>query len=135
MCPWAWHNGRRLLLILAAAVTCVRAPWDVPQQQKRLVLDVTFESSKDYDITSAYAVRGWNTTEGHMKISCPSALAKHSGRYGMEVRIDKPFSKNFHAQFSLPHFMPRMVHSAYQLTFWAKIAGAKEARPPAEMRE
>ena len=35
---------------------------------KRLVLDVNFETSKDYDITSAYAVRGWNTTEGHMKV-------------------------------------------------------------------
>ena len=57
------------------------------------------------------------------------ALAKHGGRYGMEVRIDKPFSKNFHAQFSLPHFLPRMIHSAYQLTFWAKIAGAKEVTP------
>ena len=100
MCPWAWHNGRRLLLILAAAVTCVRAPWDVPQQQKRLVLDVTFESSKDYDITSAYAVRGWNTTEGHMKITVPTQLAKHGGRYGMQVAIVKAFSKNFHAQVS-----------------------------------
>ena len=35
-------------------------------QNKRLVLNVNFETAKDYDITSAYAVRGWNTTEGHM---------------------------------------------------------------------
>ena len=110
-----------------------------------------FESSKDYDITSAYAVRGWNTTEGHMKITVraaplaqtqhfsglcraavlpvaqhppatsfpffsraqvPTQLAKHGGRYGMQVSIIRAFAKNFHAQFSLPHFMPRMVSSS-----------------------
>ena len=69
---------------------------------------------------SAYAVRGWNTTEGHMKITVPTQLAKHGGRYGMQVAIVKAFTKNFHAQFSLPHFMPRMMHSAYKLTFWAR---------------
>eukprot|EP00966_Prymnesium_polylepis_P227211 5257792-Prymnesium_polylepis.1 len=46
---------------------------------KRLVLDVNFETSKDYDITSAYAVRGWNTTEGHMKITVPAQRAMHAG--------------------------------------------------------
>lgn len=91
---------RALLLPLLAI-----APWELPPNNKRLVLDVTFETSKDYDITSAYAVRGWNTTEGHMKITCPSQLAKHGGGYGMEVRVDRAFTKNFHAQFSLPHFM------------------------------
>ena len=135
---------------------------------KRLVLDVTFETSKDYDITSAYAVRGWNTTEGHMKvnlrcglmyhsspiphrciavwclapsltvatstsqITVPSTAAKHAGRYGMEVNVDKAFTKNFHAQFSLPHFMPRMLHSAYQLTFWSKVASS-EGQPLPEV--
>ena len=38
----------------------------------------------------------------------------------MQVSIVRAFSKNFHAQFSLPHFMPRMDHSAYKLTFWAR---------------
>ena len=37
-----------------------------------------------------------------------------------KVSILRAFSKNFHAQFSLPHFMPRLDHSAYKLTFWAK---------------
>lgn len=67
------------------------------------MLDVQFETSKDYDITSAYAVRGWNTTEGRMKITVPTQTAKHGGRYGMQVSILKAFTKNFHAQFSLPH--------------------------------
>ena len=47
--------------------------WCQNQLNKRLVLDVNFETSKDYDITSAYAVRGWNTTEGHMKVTTPAA--------------------------------------------------------------
>mgnify|MGYP004129303531 CR=1 FL=1 len=45
----------------------------VAVQNKRLVLNVNFETAKDYDITSAYAVRGWNTTEGHMRITCPTS--------------------------------------------------------------
>ena len=40
------------------------------------MLNVNFETAKDYDITSAYAVRGWNTTEGHMRITCPSPSAR-----------------------------------------------------------
>jgi hypothetical protein len=63
-----------------------------------------------------------------MKITCPSSLAHYSGRFGMEVRIITPYTKNFHAQFSLPHFMPRMKHSAYQLTFWGRVAST-EATP------
>lgn len=118
----------RLLALLALARPAY-APWEVPASEKRLVLDITFETSKDYDITSAYAVRGWNTTEGHMLITCPSRLAKHDGTSGMEVRIDRAFAKNFHAQFSLPHFMPRVPHSAYQLTFWAKMSGPTEVAP------
>lgn len=57
------------------------AVWQVETVEKRKVLDVTFESSKDYDITSAYAVRGWNTTEGKMRMIAPSAVAKHGGRF------------------------------------------------------
>ena len=116
----------RLATFLLAAIAVGWGPrstvavWQSAQQNERLVLDVQFESSKDYDITSAYAVRGWNTTEGHMKITVPTQLAKHGGRYGMQVSIVRAFSKNFHAQFSLPHFMPRMDHSAYKLTFWAR---------------
>ena len=90
-----------LLLLMLAGST--RAPWQRVSQNERLVLDVQFESSKDYDITSAYAVRGWNTTEGHMKITVPTQLARHGGRYGMQISIIHAFSKNFHAQFSLPH--------------------------------
>jgi len=114
-----------LLLAWALAGT-VRAPFEVPAVNKRLVLDVNFETAKDYDITSAYAVRGWNTTEGHMRITCPSPAAKHDGRFGMSVLIDRAFTKNFHAQFSLPHFMTRLQHSGYQLTFWAKLARASD---------
>ena len=47
---------------------------------------------------SAYAVRGWNTTEGHMKITVPTQQAKHGGRYGMQVAIVRAFSKNFHVR-------------------------------------
>ena len=67
------HARPRLATFLLAAVAVgwgprgTVAPWQSAQQNERLVLDVQFESSKDYDITSAYAVRGWNTTEGHMK--------------------------------------------------------------------
>ena len=115
-----------LLLPLATQVTAV---WQVETVEKRKVLDVTFESSKDYDITSAYAVRGWNTTEGKMRMIAPSAVAKHGGRFGLEVRIEKAYTKNFHAQFSLPHFMPRTSHSAYQLTYWAKQMGSGDMTP------
>ena len=52
-------------LLAALLLQCAYAPYDVPPQNKRLVLNVNFETAKDYDITSAYAVRGWNTTEGH----------------------------------------------------------------------
>ena len=120
---------RRLIVLALLCLNCVRAPWSTDSQSKRLVLDVTFETSKDYDITSAYAVRGWNTTEGHMKINCPSQIASHGGRFGMEVNVDRPYTKNFHAQFSLPHFMPRVAHSAYQLTFWAKVLSGKDVTP------
>jgi len=121
-------GGPRLLALLLLAQRAY-APWEVVASEKRLVLDVTFESAKDYDITSAYAVRGWNTTEGHMTIRAPSTSARHGGSYGMEVRIDRAFSQNFHAQFSLPHFMPRVVHSAYQLTFWARMSGPATVTP------
>lgn len=117
------------LLALFALPNLCTAPWQSTLQNERLVLNVQFESSKDYDITSAYAVRGWNTTEGHMKITMPTQLAKHGGRYGMQVSIIRAFSKNFHAQFSLPHFMPRMDHSAYKLTFWAKAESQVPIRP------
>ena len=120
---------RRLIVLALLCLNCARAPWSTDSQSKRLVLDVTFETSKDYDITSAYAVRGWNTTEGHMKINCPSQIASHGGRFGMEVNVDRPYTKNFHAQFSLPHFMPRVAHSAYQLTFWAKVLSGKDVTP------
>ena len=111
----------RLLLLVGALVAPVSAVYDVPDVKKRLVLNINFETAKDYDITSAYAVRGWNTTEGHMRITVPSPAAKHGGRFGMGVLIDRPFTKNFHAQFSLPHFMTRLMHSGYQLTFWGKL--------------
>ena len=45
----------------------------------------------------------------------------------MEVGITRPFTKNFHAQFSLPHFMTRLDRSGYQLTFWAKLHRATGA--------
>ena len=64
-----------------------------------------------------------------MKINCPSQIASHGGRFGMEVNVDRPYTKNFHAQFSLPHFMPRVAHSAYQLTFWAKVLSGKDVTP------
>jgi endo-1,4-beta-xylanase len=115
------HEALSLAALLSLLVAPIIAPWQKSQQNERLVLDVQFESSKDYDITSAYAVRGWNTTEGRMKITVPTQQAKHGGRYGMQVAIVQAFTKNFHAQFSLPHFMPRMDHSAYKLTFWAKV--------------
>ena len=55
--------------------------WQSTPVPKQLVMDVTFETAKDYDITSAYAVRGWNTTEGHMRMVCPSeARQQISGR-------------------------------------------------------
>lgn len=116
------------LIILLSPVSAV---YDKPDHHKKLVLNVNFETAKDYDITSAYAVRGWNTTEGVMKIAVPSPQAKYGGRFGMEVTIIKPFTKNFHAQFSIPHFMTRLDLSGYQLTFWAKLqraAGAGEVR-------
>ena len=121
------RRGASLPLLLLA--TLATAEWQVEQVEKRKVLDVTFESSKDYDITSAYAVRGWNTTEGKMRMIAPSAVAKHGGRFGLEVRIEKAYTKNFHAQFSLPHFMPRTAHSAYQLTYWAKQIGSGDMTP------
>ena len=121
------RRGASLPLLLLA--TLATAEWQVEQVEKRKVLDVTFESSKDYDITSAYAVRGWNTTEGKMRMIAPSAVAKHGGRFGLEVRIEKAYTKNFHAQFSLPHFMPRTAHSAYQLTYWAKQLGSGDITP------
>ena len=114
-----------LLCLLSGAY----APWDVPTSERRLILDVTFETSKDYDITSAYAVRGWNTTEGSMAIRVPSVAARHGGGYGMEVKVERAFTQNFHAQFSLPHFMPRVPHSLYQLTFWARMVGPPDAMP------
>eukprot|EP00322_Chrysochromulina_rotalis_P026947 CAMPEP_0115855900 /NCGR_PEP_ID=MMETSP0287-20121206/14778_1 /TAXON_ID=412157 /ORGANISM="Chrysochromulina rotalis, Strain UIO044" /LENGTH=1202 /DNA_ID=CAMNT_0003310063 /DNA_START=9 /DNA_END=3617 /DNA_ORIENTATION=+ len=120
---------RAVLLISSLLATPVAAPWQTVNQNERLVLDVQFESSKDYDITSAYAVRGWNTTEGHMKITVPMRESKHGGKYGMQVSIIKAFTKNFHAQFSLPHFMPRMMHSAYKLTFWARVDTAGVVAP------
>ena len=76
-------------LVLLALIGRAAAPFDQPAQNKRLVLNVNFETAKDYDITSAYAVRGWNTTEGHMRITCPSPTAKHGGRYGMQVRAGR----------------------------------------------
>ena len=120
----------RALLCLACAAVCY-APWELPDVTKHLVLHVSFETAKDYDITSAYAVRGWNTTEGRMKITCPSSEAKHSGVAGLAVTIQKAFTKNFHAQFSLPHFMPRIPVSAYLITFWGRIAsgGPEELSP------
>ena len=121
------RSGASLPLLLLA--TLATAEWQVETVEKRKVLDVTFESSKDYDITSAYAVRGWNTTEGKMRMIAPSAVAKHGGRFGLEVRIEKAYTKNFHAQFSLPHFMPRTAHSAYQLTYWAKQIGSGGMTP------
>ena len=121
------RRGASLPLLLLA--TLATAEWQVETVEKRKVLDVTFESSKDYDITSAYAVRGWNTTEGKMRMIAPSAVAKHGGRFGLEVRIEKAYTKNFHAQFSLPHFMPRTPHSAYQLTYWAKQIGSGDMTP------
>ena len=78
---------------------------------------------------SAYAVRGWNTTEGKMRMIVPSAVAKHGGRFGLELRIEKAYTKKFHAQFSLPHFMPRTQHAAYQLTYWAKQVSAETMIP------
>ena len=39
-----------------------------------------------------------------MRITCPSPTAKHGGRFGMAILVDRAFTKNFHAQFSLPHF-------------------------------
>ena len=42
--------------LLPALVPPTAAPWQKLQQNERLVLDVQFESPKDYDITSAYAV-------------------------------------------------------------------------------
>ena len=45
----------------------------------------------------------------------------------MEIGITRPFTKNFHAQFSLPHFMTRLDRSGYQLTFWAKLHRATGA--------
>ena len=121
------------LLPLSLLATLVYAPYDVPPQNKRLVLNVNFETAKDYDITSAYAVRGWNTTEGHMRITCPSPTAKHGGRFGMAILVDRAFTKNFHAQFSLPHFMTRLGHSGYQLTFWAKTTRSASPEVAAEV--
>lgn len=63
------------------------------------------------------------------RAAVPTQQAKHGGRYGMQVAILKGFSKNFHAQFSLPHFMPRMDHSAYKLTFWARVDSEATATP------
>jgi len=120
-------------LLVALLLQCAYAPYDVPPQNKRLVLNVNFETAKDYDITSAYAVRGWNTTEEHMRITCPSPTAKHGGRFGMSILIDRAFTKNFHAQFSLPHFMTRLSHSGYQLTFWAKVVRSASPEVAAEV--
>ena len=67
-----------------------------------------------------------------MRITVPTTAAKGPsgpGRYGMQVAIVKAFSKNFHAQFSLPHFMPRMLHSAYKLTFWARVDATTTVSP------
>ena len=125
---------RRAVLLLACALAApASAEFESAPVNKRLVLNVNFETAKDYDITSAYAVRGWNTTEGHMRITCPSPAAKHGGRFGMSVLIDRAFTKNFHAQFSLPHFMTRLQHSGYQLTFWAKTTRSASAEVMAEV--
>ena len=64
---------------------------------------------------------------------CPSPIAKHGGRFGMTVLIDRAFTKNFHAQFSLPHFMTRLTHSGYQLTFWAKLTRASAPKVSTEI--
>ena len=85
-------SPRVALWLLLGALHLARAPYDVPPQNKRLVLNVNFETAKDYDITSAYAVRGWNTTEGHMRITCPSPTAKHGGRFGMQILVDRAFT-------------------------------------------
>ena len=62
-CP----SSMRWLAVVAVALAApASAVFQGGEQNKRLVLNVNFETAKDYDITSAYAVRGWNTTEGHM---------------------------------------------------------------------
>ena len=123
----------RVLLLACTLAVPAYAPYEAPAVQKRLVLNVNFETAKDYDITSAYAVRGWNTTEGHMRITCPSPAAKHGGKFGMAILIDRAFTKSFHAQFSLPHFMTRLQYSGYQLTFWAKLTRASAREITAEI--
>ena len=140
------------LLLAALAPRGAYAPWQVAETEKRLILEVTFETSKvadlsthscrlpptsllpltalmvclavtavtillpsravaltatslaakDYEITSPYAVRGWNTTEGHMRLTVPSRAARHGGEFGLAVRVDRAFDKNFHAQADAP---------------------------------
>ena len=68
-----------------------------------------------------------------MRITCPSPTAKHGGRFGMSILVDRAFTKNFHAQFSLPHFMTRLSHSGYQLTFWAKVIRSAAPEVAAEV--
>ena len=179
-----------LLAAFAAWWPCAQGVWEVEHVEKRLVLDVTFETSKGAPLKmgpllriavsfridhtssrvsrrlrhhivsayaecpthardrsrcpddpwamtdslvpmhgSAYAVRGWNTTEGNMRMIVPSAVAKHGGHFGLELRIEKAYTKKFHAQFSLPHFMPRTQHAAYQLTYWTKQVSAETMIP------
>merc|ERR1712185_448866 len=68
-----------------------------------------------------------------VRITCPSPTAKHGGRFGMQILVDRAFTKNFHAQFSLPHFMTRLAHSGYQLTFWAKTTRSASPEVMAEV--
>ena len=116
-------------MALAVALPGSAAVWQAAPVSKQLVMEVTFETPKDYDITSAYAVRGWNTTEGHMRMVCPSEAASHTGKAGLEVDIERAFDKNFHAQFSLPHLTAQKSHSAYELTFWARASGGSDVLP------
>jgi hypothetical protein len=118
------RSGRALRLLLLSLLGAARAPYDVPAQNKRLVLNVNFETAKDYDITSAYAVRGWNTTEGHMRITCPSPTAKHGGRFGMQILVDRAFTKNFHAQArSCPRAAPSPPRPS---TRWSSVPARPE---------
>ena len=142
---------------LPLAGTSYDEPWESDGSQKRLVLDVSFETAEDYDISSVSkdAVRGWSTieAEGKMEITWPSTIGAHRGRFGMEarvqpntcalppaahrlprsaqVRIITPYARNSNAQMILPYFIPRTGRSAYQLAFWGRVArgGDEEATP------
>ena len=67
--------------------------------------------------------------EGTMEVIVQSATAAHSGRYGLLIKVSKPFDSDWHAQVSLKPFHPPDTSHGYQFTFWGRGAPAHQGSP------